>query len=163
MTKHASSSSDELLDDSPDDEHFLRTFGKRKLNKIATKLLKRFARYLQGADGGYKTTEGAYRLVRQLTVMWTATSPNSELKDLLDRQTLRDRCINKLHEHTQPGTYSSYLSSLGLFMDFLDISKLANSADIQTIRSSLKGWKRSISKEKKARGYAVKLMDRGIK
>ncbi|CAC5400111.1 unnamed protein product [Mytilus coruscus] len=138
---------------------------KRYINKIKhtkeiysrsqnSQVLKDFANYLVSAPN-LKTRRVARQHQHQVCELWLYITPNMTIKDLSS--------ISKLNEWTgkklatlAPGTIRSYLSSMGLFVDFLMETGLAKHVErFQRFRESLKTIAKKLKRRAKMRRTVV--------
>ncbi|CAC5394912.1 unnamed protein product [Mytilus coruscus] len=144
---------------------------KRYINKIKhtkeiysrsqkSQVLKDFAKYLVEAPN-LKTNKIVRQHQHQVCELWLYITPKMTIKDLSS--------ISKLNEWTgkklatlAPGTIRSYLSSMGLFVDFLMETGLAKHVErFQRFRESLKTIAKKLKRRAKMRRTVVETEEIG--
>ncbi|CAB4002290.1 Hypothetical predicted protein [Paramuricea clavata] len=91
------------------------------------RVFKQFEEWLQTADGGRREKPIAQQCSRQIQLVIQYICPEKpNLKDILDRKTLRDKWLHKFEKERRPGTVKSYLGALRQFYSFLECESPMN-------------------------------------
>lgn len=125
---------------------------------------KQFEKWLQTADGGRKDELNAFQCSRRIEMVVQYIDPeNPSLKNLLDKQTLRDCWLTKFEKEGQPGTVKSYLGALKQFYSFLQCESPRNiNASEKTLGSLIAQmiqWSKSYHKLVKDRFWEKRMED----
>jgi site-specific recombinase XerD len=126
-------------------------------------IFEQFEKWLPTADGGRKDEGNAQQCCRQIKLVTQYICPEKPtLKDVLDRQTLRDQWLNKFEKEKRPGTAKSYLGALRQFYSFLQCespkSVDASPKVLSALMVPMMQWSKSYHRLVKAR-FLEKRMD----
>ena len=127
-------------------------------------LCKEFENWLQTADGGRKDEANAFQCSRRIQLVIQYINPESpSLKDLLNKQTLRDCWLNKFEKERRPGTIKSYLGALRLFYSFLQCESpknfIASEKVLGALVAQMTQWSKSFHKQVKDRFWEKRTDD----
>jgi hypothetical protein len=79
-------------------------------------ILNTFENWLKGADGGKRGDRSAVQCRRQVELVISyVDNSNPTINNILHKNTLRDKWLNKFDKEKKPGTVKSYLGSLNQF------------------------------------------------
>ena len=134
------------------------------VNKNTEFIMEEFGKWMESADGGKKKVDGVEQQIKQaLKVIHYVDPKHADVSAVMNRNDVRNKWLTPFQNELmkdgkkrKPGTIRSYLNSLRLLTEFLEISKIDSrlkSDDIRAIQTQAKAWCRGMRKESKKREY----------
>ena len=145
-----------------DDEEILNTPVNAAPDEAS--IFKQFEDWLQTADGGRKDETNALKCSRQVQLVMQYICPeNPTLKDVLNKNTLKTKWLNKFEKERHPGTVRAYLGDLRQFYSFIQCELPRNvdvSSDVlYSLEAQMTQWSKSFYKLVKNRYWEKRMID----
>lgn len=84
----------------------------------------KFQKWMTTLDGGNRTEKTAKQHRSEVQTMWSEVMDTCDVSELLDVRRIKNWVESTLRNtNKQPGTVASYLTSMVIFMDFMEQSK----------------------------------------